>query len=360
MPENRKKPLLFEKYPDLESNIPWIKLAPLRTPVKKLTNLEENLGINSLWVKCDDITSPLYGGNKVRKFEFLLADTIKQGYKKVMTGGGIGSNHCLANAIFCNQLNLKPIAFLIDQPVTSYVRDNLLLDLYFKNEIVYLSEKNEIQKRKDAYYVPPGGTTPLGNLGFVNAALELKNQVENNEISEPDHIFLACGTSGTTVGLTIGVKIAGLKTQIHSVQVYYPNLSSLTRIRKLTRKTLRFMSQYNIPVPKLTFEHLTFNQDYFGGEYGRPTKECIETMKLIKELESIKLDPTYTGKAFAALLGFIRENKKDMKDKTILFWNTYNSRDFSDILAKMDYHNLPEELHWVFENPLPDFGLEIN
>ena len=357
MPENRKKPLLFEKFPDLESDIPWKKLAPLRTPVKKLPNLEEKLGINSLWVKCDNLTSPLYGGNKIRKFEFLLADALKQGYKKVMTAGGLGSNHCLANAIFCNQLNLKPIAFLIDQPVTSYVRNNLLLDLYFKNEIIYLNDMTNIQKRDDAYFIPPGGSTPLGILGFVNAAFELKNQVDNGALPEPDHIFLACSTSGTTVGLTIGVKLAGLKTQIHGVQVYYPNLSSFTRIRKLTRKTLKFMSQNNIPVPKLTFDHLTFNQDYFGGEYGRPTKECIEAMKIIEELEEIKLDPTYTGKALAALLGFVREKKKELKDKTILFWNTYNGRDFSDILAKIDYRGLPKEIHWVFEEPMPDFGL---
>ena len=198
MPESRKKPLLFEKYPDLESNIPWKKLAPLRTPVKELTNLEQKLGINSLWVKCDNLSSPLYGGNKVRKFEFLLADAIKQGYKKVMTAGGLGSNHCLANAIYCNQLNLKPIAFLKDQPITPYVRNNLLLDLYFKNEIIYLHEKPDLPVRKDAYYIPVGGTTPLGILGFVNAALELKNQVDNGEMPEPDHIFLACGTTGTT------------------------------------------------------------------------------------------------------------------------------------------------------------------
>ena len=125
MSESRKKPLLFEEYPDLEGNIPWVNLAPLRTPVKKLTKLEEELGINSLWVKCDDLTSPLYGGNKARKLEFVLAEALSQGCEKVMTAGYIGSNHCVANAVFCNQLNLKPIAVLIDQPVTVHVRNNL-------------------------------------------------------------------------------------------------------------------------------------------------------------------------------------------------------------------------------------------
>ena len=120
------------------------------------------------------------------------------------------------------------------------------------------------------------------------------------------------------------------------------------------------MAKYDNLLPKMTFEQLNFNERYFGGEYGLPTQEGLDAIKILKESEKIKLEPTYTGKTFAALLGFVRANKKKIKDKTILFWNTYNSRDFSDILAKLDYHDLPEEIHWVFENPLPDFGLEIN
>jgi len=182
MPENRKKPLLFEKYPDLEANIPWIKLAPLRTPVKKLTILEKKLGINSLWVKCDNLSSPLYGGNKVRKLEFLLADAKDKGYKKVMTAGGLGSNHCVATAVFCNQLNLKPSAVLVNQPITSHLRNNLLLNLYFKNKILYTDDYDNIPRDPDVYYMAPGGSTPLGILGFVNAVFELKSFVIKNEL----------------------------------------------------------------------------------------------------------------------------------------------------------------------------------
>jgi len=355
MPESRKKPLLFEEYPDLEGNIPWINLAPLRTPVKKLTKLEEKLGINSLWVKCDNLTSPLYGGNKVRKLEFVLAEALNQGCKKVMTAGYIGSNHCVANAIFCNQLNLKPIAVLIDQPVTINVRNNLLLDLYFKNEIFY--SHKEIPKNSNIYHMAPGASTPLGILGYVNAVLELKKQVNKGEMPEPDYIFIASGTSGTAAGLALGVKFAGLKTQIHAVQTSYPAHSNIKTIRRLAIKTKKLMTKYVKSVPETTFEHLFFNGDYFGGQYGLPTRKGLEAINLMKETEDIELEPTYTGKTFAALLGFVQENKKNIKDKTILFWNTYNSRDFSDILKKVDYHDLPKELHWVFEEPLPDYGI---
>ena len=355
MPEIRKKPLLFEEYPDLEANIPWINLAPLRTPVKKLTKIEEKLGINSLWIKCDNLTSPLYGGNKPRKLEFIYADALNQGYKKVLTAGGIGSNHCVANAIFCEKLNLKPIAVMIDQPVTTYVRNNLLLDVYYKNKIFYLKKK--IPKNSDIYYMVPGGSTPLGTLGFVNAAFELKNQVNNGEIPEPDYIFIPNGSSGTAAGLTLGVKIAGLKTHIHAVQVSMSSISNFKVIRRLSNKTKKLMVKYDKSIPEITFEHLHFNKDFFGGQYGLPTREGLEAIKLMKEMEEFILEPTYTGKTFAALLGFVRANKMDIKDKTIMFWNTYNSRDFSDILKKVDYHDLPKELHRVFEEPLPDYGM---
>ena len=354
MPENRKKLPLFERFPDLEGNIPWIELSPLNTPVKQLNNLEKRLKINSLWVKCDDKTSPQYGGNKVRKFEFVLADAIDKGFKKVLTAGGIGSNHCVANAIFCNQLKLKPMAFLIDQPVTSYVRNNLLLDLYFKNEIIYSKDQKNLPKSEEIYYMPPGASNPLGTLGFVNAMLELKDQINSGELPEPHHIFVACGSSGTTAGLLLGANIAQLKTKIHSIQTSTPNYSSLIVIKKIAKQTRELIAKYDKNLPEISLENLIFNKNYFGGIYGIPTKEGLESIKIAKETENIKLEPTYTGKAFAALLGFVRENKEEIKDKTILFWNTYNSRDFSEIVAQMDYRNLPKELHWVFEKPLPD------
>ena len=172
MSENRKKPILFEKFPDLEANIPWIKLAPLRTPLINLTHLQEMLGLDSLWLKQDNLTSPIYGGNKTRKLEFLLADALEKGCTKVMTVGGIGSNHCVANAAFCNELNLKPISALIDQPITTYVRNNLLLELYFKAEIIYSHDPEDLQTK-----------------------IQLK--LKNNQHNKPMHLtFFRCAPKG--------------------------------------------------------------------------------------------------------------------------------------------------------------------
>jgi len=354
MPEDRNKPLIFEEYPDLEGKVPWMRLVPTQTPVKKLTKLEKILGINSLWVKCDDVSSPLYGGNKSRKMEFIYAEVIEQNMKKVLTAGAIGSNQCVANAIFCQKLGLKPIAVMIDQPVTSFVRDNLLLDLYFNNELYY--SKETIPKSDDIYYMAPGCSTPLGNLGYLDAAFELKNQVDKGEIPEPDYIFVPTASSGTASGLTMGVKLAGLKTHIHAVQTSFSGMANFKAIRRLSKKTQKYLNDLEVSIPDITFEHLHYNEDYYGGEYGLPTKKCIEAINLLNAEEGISLEPTYSGKTFAALLGFVRKNKLKTKDKTIVFWNTFNSHDFSEIIKKVDYHDLPQELHWVFEESLPDYG----
>ncbi len=360
MSESRKKPFLFEYYPDLESGIPWIKLAPMRTPVKQLFNLQDKLGISSLWIKQDNLTSPIYGGNKPRKLEYLLADAKYKDCNKVLTVGGIGSNHCIATAAFCNELNLTPYAALLYQPITTHVRNNLLLELYFKNNLIYshtargwrLRIRWKLNEDDRIYYIGQGGSSPLGTLGFIDAALELKNQINNGELPEPDYIFVANGSMGTTAGLIIGIELARLKTIIYGIQVTPPTFSSVKNTQKLAIKSRALLAKYDKSIPKLSFEHLILDDAYFGEAYGKPTPEGLKAINLIKEYEDITLDPTYTGKTFAGLIDYVRTKKIKIKDKTVLFWNTFNSVDYSEIISKMDYQRLPKKLHWVFEHSL--------
>ncbi len=366
MSESRKKPILFENYPDLESGIPWIKLAPMRTPVKQLNKLQEDLGINSLWVKQDNLTSPIYGGNKPRKLEFLLADAKNKDCDKVLTVGGIGSNHCVATAAFCNELNLKSSAALVYQPITIHVRNNLLLELYFKNNLIYshtqrgmsLRVRWQLRKDIDIYYIGTGGSSPLGTLGFVNAAFELKDQIINGELPEPDYLFVANGSMGTTAGLTLGIKLANLKTVVYAIRVTDPTFASVENTQNLAVKTRSLLAKYDQSLPNLSFEHLIIDGNYYGETYGKPTSEGLEAIKIIKETEGITLEPTYTGKTFAGLIAYVRAKKNEVKDKTILFWNTFNSKDYSNVISKMDYHRLPKNLHWVFEQSLSKFKNE--
>ena len=366
MSESRKKPILFENFPDLESGIPWIKLAPLKTPVRQLNKLQEHLGINSLWIKLDNLTSPIYGGNKPRKLEFLLADAKDKDFSKVLTVGGIGSNHCVATAAFSKEIHLESYAALVYQPITIYVRNNLLLELYFRNNLIYshtqrgrrLRVRWKLKKDKSIYYIGPGGSTPLGTIGFVNAAFELKDQINNGELPEPDYIFVANGSMGTSAGLTLGMKLANLKTIIYAIRVTDPSVANFVNTRNLAIKSRALLAKHDQSIPNISFEHLIIDGNYYGETYGKPTREGLEAIKHLKDTENITLDPTYTGKTFAGLIDFVRNKRSELKDKTVLFWNTYSSRDFTDIISKIDYHLLPKKLHWVFEKPLPD--LKIN
>src|SRR4030042_5011600 len=118
-------PELFQQYPKLKA-IPWVSLGQFPTPVEPMARLGERLGFQRLWVKRDDLSGPRYGGNKVRKLEFLLADAQAQGRDAVLTLGAAGSNHCLATAVYAQELGLKSIAVFVPQPVQEYVRQNPL------------------------------------------------------------------------------------------------------------------------------------------------------------------------------------------------------------------------------------------
>ncbi len=365
MPESRTQPILFEKFPGLKA-IPWINLAPLNTPVEKLGKLGKKVDCDTIYVKRDDLTSPIYGGNKVRKFEFFFADFLAKKRKVMMTMGGTGSNHSLASTLFIKQLNeahdgnLESVLALFDQPVTEHVRKTLLLDFHFGAKFVYahgylgliLKGIWHYLKRRGAYFMWPGASTPIGTLGFVNAAFELKQQIEAGILPEPDKIFCAAGSSGTMAGLALGCQLAGLKTKVVAAQVSMSMFASTKTATNLARKTLQLMQRYDISVPTVDLSNIFVDPAYFGGTYGWPTKRGLDAVALAKDTENLKLETTYTGKAFACLLDYLVKDP-ECKNETLLFWNTYNSRDFSEVAKTVDYHGLPKALHWIYEQPLP-------
>ncbi len=366
MPESRTRPILFEKFPSLKS-IPWINLAPLNTPVERMLKLGKKVGSNSLYVKRDDLTSPIYGGNKVRKFEFFFADFLAKKRKIMMTAGGTGSNHCLASTLYIKHLNetqggdFQSLLAIFDQPVTEHVRKSLLLDLHFGANFVYahgfggivLKVIGHYIKRRGAYFMWPGASTPLGTLGFVNAAFELKQQVEAGILPEPDKIFCAAGSTGTAAGLALGCQLAGLKTKIIGTQVSADMWASTKSTINLARKTLLFMQHHDVSVPSVDLSNINVDPGYFGGTYGWPTKRGIAAVALAKDTENLTLETTYTGKTFACLLDYLGKNPAS-KNETLLFWNTFNSRDYSEVAKGVDYHRLPKQLHWIYEQDLPE------
>jgi D-cysteine desulfhydrase len=196
--------------------------------------------------------------------------------------------------------------------------------------------------------IPLGGTSVLGTIGYVNAAFELKEQIIEGKIPEPDRIYVALGTMGTSVGLILGLKAINLKSRVISVLIANDKIN-LDEMAKLFYETNSFLHSFDPTFPEFEFHQRDedIRDGFFGKGYALFTEEGMDAMVLMEKNEDIKLDGTYTGKAFAALIHDAK--KQDIRDKVILFWNTYHSLDFSDIINTLDYRRLPRCFHRYFE-----------
>ena len=371
---NEVFPIIFQKYPGLK-NIPWIKLTETPTPIEKLSNLGKELEFNSLYIKRDDICNSIYGGNKPRKFEFVLADILKKNRKNIITMGGIGTNHGLAQTILCRQvekvknIKLNSYVFVFDQTLTSHVRKNLLLEQYYGSKLIYCKSMFSCILKilfkyiftPKCYFVWPGASRPIGTIGFVNAAYELKEQIDKSIVPEPDYIFLPVGSTGTAAGLLLGCEMQKLKTKIYGVCVTDLKFCNSIKVVELAFNTWKLIKKYDKSIPNIErndlFKRLIIDTNYFGGEYGLPTSEGINAIKLLKRTENLEFEPTYTGKTWAALIDFIKNNKENLKDKIILYWNTLNSRSHEEELQNIDYCSLPKQFHKFFNNSIPLFEI---
>ena len=353
---------LFEHYLLLGDKLPYVSLGEFPTPVEKLDRLGGDIDVNHLYIKRDDLSGKVYGGNKIRKLEFLLGHALRAKIKGVLTGGFAGSNHALATAIYAQRVGLKSISMLMPQPNAHYVRHNLLMSHYYGAElhqhrnIPFLAVGTIYQllqhKLKYGYFpqvISAGGSSPLGVTGYVNAAFELKEQIMEGKIPEPDRIYVALGTMGTAVGLMLGVKAANLKSRVISVRVVDEKFANVRKMIKLFYKTNFFLHSLDSSFPKFEFSEkdIDIRHGFFGQRYALFTEEGMEAVTRMEKNEGIKLDGTYTGKTFAALMD--DAEKHDLRDKVVLFWNTYNSKDFSDVITTVDYRQLPRCFHRYFE-----------
>jgi D-cysteine desulfhydrase len=351
------RPALFDRFPDLVGKIEWVRLETSPSPVQRL----EHLGHDGLWIKREDIVSPVYGGNKVRKLEFVLADAIEKRRDRVVTMGALGTNHGLATAIFCRRMGLECTLLLFDQTVTSYMRRNLLLahsygaELIYSKNIIRMGVDYYLKKRlryRNACFLYAGGSSPLGTLGAVTGAIEFAGQVEQGLCPAPDYVICPTASNGTLSGLMLGFMLAGLTTRVIGVQVGLKNVGPIpintpgAIVRKM-KSVHRLLAGHSPSIPDLRFERPIILGNYCGDGYACPTAEGNRAIATFRESEDIALDPTYTGKTCAALLDFIEE--PGHSDDTILYWHTYNSIDHSKEAQELDYRELPAEFHQFFQ-----------
>jgi 1-aminocyclopropane-1-carboxylate deaminase/D-cysteine desulfhydrase-like pyridoxal-dependent ACC family enzyme len=296
-------------------------VAPLEVP---------GAAIGRLLVKRDDLTSPAYGGNKVRKLDFLLGKAQASGRRAVVTFGAYGSNHALATAVHARAVGLEPHAILNPQPPTAYARATILAHAGLGTGLHPIDgweggdacERlvRELTSRDGVapLVIPTGGTEALGIVGFVDAALELLGQCE------PDVVYVAGGTLGTVVGLAVGFAAAGGRTRVVAPRVTPATVANDAVARRLTSETVMLLRQLDPSFPDLSPERAPFDlrQEFFEPGYAISTPPIASAVALAAE-HGLKLETTYTGKAFFALLADAAEGR--LEGAEVVFWDTYSS-----------------------------------
>jgi len=186
------------------------------------------------------------------------------------------------------------------------------------------------------YFIPAGGSSPVGTLGYVNAAFELRNQIDAGDLPEPAYIFLPLGSGGTMAGLGLGLRLAGIHSHVVGVRVVNRILINQTRTLRLAKDTLKLLRSKSktIPFVDISSDSMTVLHDFFGDGYGHPIEEAEIEMDRIKKLEGISLEQTYTGKALAGLAHSV--SSMDLRDKPVLFWNTFNSVPIDAMADRID------------------------
>jgi D-cysteine desulfhydrase len=323
---------LFERFPGLADAVPWLPLGRFPTPIEPLAL--DGSRAAALFVKRDDLASPLYGGNKTRKLEHVLAEAQLAGATALVTIGAIGSNHGLATALHGRALGFDVRLALFDQPVTSFVHTNVSALVVAQAGLQYggsiagalLAARRMHRAVRAAggrpYFIMPGGSSRIGNIGHVAAALELAGQVRAGELPEPDRIFVALGTCGTAAGLVTGLKLAGLRTRVSAVRVVNPVPASRITVRYFAQDLADHLHDYDPAVPRLRILASDFDviTNYFGNGYGEVTRAASDAVDWASP--ALRLETTYTGKALAACLDYCRT---EGEGQTVLFWNTFNS-----------------------------------
>ena len=305
---------------------PRIALAHLPTPLEPLPRLSAELGGPEIWVKRDDCTGLATGGNKTRKLEFLLGAALEDGVDTVITLGGVQSNHARQTAAACARLGLRcqlVLPRVVPRGGPTYDESgNILLDRLLGAEVYVVTDEAEAIKKvqeltADAEKAgrrivvhPPGGSTPVGSLGYVAAALELNAQDTSFE-----RVYLAASTGGTLAGLAAGASMASWSTEFTGVCV----AGNKENMRRDVDALLVGLGELLTLAPGLS-DSVRLDGNFLGDGYGIPNAAALEAVRLCADKEGLLIDPVYTGKAMAALIAHVREGRAGAGP--ILFWHT--------------------------------------
>jgi 1-aminocyclopropane-1-carboxylate deaminase/D-cysteine desulfhydrase-like pyridoxal-dependent ACC family enzyme len=347
-------PRLAEGKPGLRPALAHLSLGQFPTAIERVGTL---LGDVELWIKREDQSGTLYGGNKVRRLEFLFAnpptptsdvEAAALSQKRILTLGAYASNHVLATGLYGRALGYRVEAVLYPQPQSDRVRSAVraaigaevrvrLCRTYFDVPRALFSARREASAEAPARLVFPGGVDTSGALGWWSGGLEIAAQVAAKEAPRFDAVYVALGAGDTTTGLWLGLGSAA--SELIGVRVVPWPVASALGVRLLARRTTRLIERrYGQPIARGPRPELRIEGGFVGRGYGYPTPAGARAIARGAEL-GLGLDPTYTGKVFAALLADADAGR--LRGKRVLFIHTYNSRDTRALIAAGEAASLP-------------------
>lgn len=318
---------LLQRAPQLVQQVGHVPLGTYPTPLQRL-----DVAGRRVLVKRDDLCAADYAGNKVRKLEFLLAAALEAGAGRIITAGATGSHHAFATAWHGRRLGLQSTLVLFPQRLTPHVREMLLLMHATGAELRWVRRMEGVpfglwrarlaHRATSPVAIPPGGSSAVGALGYVNAGLEVAAQMQaDGDVASTIHI--AAGTLGTVAGLAIGLAWAGMPVPIQATRITSRLVTSERVLHGLVRDTLTLLKQAgarDLPDASAAAALVQLRHDQIGTGYGHATPQADEAAALFAAA-GLHLDPTYTAKAAAALLHDITRPAAG----TPLFWHTLSA-----------------------------------
>ena len=318
---------------------PVVALGVWPTPVTNESALKSATGSRAdLYVKRDDLSSPIYGGNKVRCLEFLFGEALESGATHIEATGAFGTNHGVATALHAPRIGLRAGATIYPQPGSHAAAANMRVlaghcDTFLAPHWSALPVGVAIRHRalwlrgESVYWMAPGGATPRGALAYVSAALELALQVEAGETPCPSTIYVGAGSTCTAAGLLCGLLLATRRgllkrtPRLVAVRVTPWPITSKGRIVDLAfRAGLELATRTGHDGRCRRDElaaHLVVDGAQLGPGYGRGTPQGRRAQRLFRQHAGIELDTTYSAKAAASFL----EGAKTASGP-LLFWST--------------------------------------
>jgi 1-aminocyclopropane-1-carboxylate deaminase/D-cysteine desulfhydrase-like pyridoxal-dependent ACC family enzyme len=308
------------------SAVPSIALAHYPTPIEAADRLRAALGRSPrLLIKRDDAIAFGFGGNKVRKIEMVAAQASAEGANLLITTGGVQSNHCRVTAAAAARLGMKCLIVANGAP-PERLSGNALLDSMYGADVRYVASRADRAPAMEQaaaewraqggrpWVIPLGASTPLGALGFARAVGEMVEQLDH----APDVIFHSTSSGGTQAGLVAGCALHGLPTRVVGISADESVAGLQSTVGGIVEGIGRLLG---IDGAALATRPVEADDRFVGDGYGVPTAASREAQALLARTDALIVDHTYTAKALAGMIGWIRDGRLSA-DATVLFWHT--------------------------------------